>query len=61
MRVPLAYVLELLECLLSRTRELCLRIRRGDADDGGWRDALIAHLRQTVADKLAVSKPPRAR
>jgi hypothetical protein len=45
----------------ERTRELALRIRRGDADAGAWRDELIAHLRRTVADKLAVSKPPRAR
>jgi hypothetical protein len=44
----------------ERTRELALRIRRGDADAGAWRSQLIAHLRRTVADKLAVSRPPRA-
>jgi hypothetical protein len=45
----------------ERTRELTSRIRRGDADAGAWRGELMAHLRRTVADKLAVSKPPRAR
>jgi len=43
----------------ERTRDLALRIRRGDADAGAWRSQLIAHLRRTVADKLAVSRPPR--
>ena len=44
----------------ARTRALVERIRRGDADQGAWRAELVAHLRCTVADKLAVSRPPRA-
>ena len=41
------------------TEELTRRICAGEADAGPWRDALIAHLRATVADKLDVAKPPR--
>jgi hypothetical protein len=41
------------------TEELTRRIRAGAADAGPWREALIAHLRATVADKLYVAKPPR--
>ena len=43
----------------ARSQALAERIRRGDADAGTWRAELIAHLRRTVADKLAVSRPPR--
>jgi hypothetical protein len=39
-----------------RTEALVERIRRGDADSGTWREALLAHLKQTVADKLEVAK-----
>jgi hypothetical protein len=48
------------EAVGVRTQALAERIRRGDADQGAWRAELIAHLRRTVADKLAVSRPPRA-
>jgi hypothetical protein len=51
---------ELQGAVLARTRALAERIRRGDADRGGWREQLIAHLRLTVADKLSVAKPPRS-
>ncbi len=51
---------ELRDAVLARTRALADRIRHGDADRGDWREELIAHLRVTVADKLSVSKPPRA-
>jgi hypothetical protein len=51
---------ELRDAVRERTRALADRIQRGDADRGAWREELIAHLRRTVADKLAVSKPPRA-
>jgi hypothetical protein len=44
----------------EKTEELVERIRAGDADRGPWRDAVVAHLKQTVADKLEVAKPPRA-
>ena len=47
------------EAVAGRTRALVERIRRGDADQGAWRAELIAHLRRSVADKLAVSRPPR--
>jgi len=43
--------------LRQRTVDLCERIRRGDADAGPWRAALLAHVRQTVVDKLAVANP----
>jgi len=47
------------DAVRERTQALVARIRRGDADRGAWRVDLIAHLRRTVADKLAVSRPPR--
>ena len=43
--------------LAQRTAALCARIRHGDADNGPWRDAVLAHVRQTVIDKLAVANP----
>jgi hypothetical protein len=39
------------------TAELCERIRGGDADVGPWRSAVVAHVRQTVEDKLRVTNP----
>jgi hypothetical protein len=50
---------ELAEAISARTERLVERIRAGDGDAGPFRDALIAHLEQTVADKLEVAKPPR--
>lgn len=41
----------------ARNAELCRRIRSGDADAGAFRDAVVAHLRRTVRDKLLVSNP----
>jgi hypothetical protein len=41
----------------SWTKRLCERIRAGDADAGPWREQVMAHLRQTVTDKLAVANP----
>jgi hypothetical protein len=43
--------------LRQRTEELCERIRHGEADDGPWRTAVWAHVRQTVVDKLTVANP----
>jgi hypothetical protein len=40
-----------------RTRELCERIRRGDADAEPWRGRVLGHVRQTVEEKLAIAKP----
>ncbi|UCE84749.1 MAG: hypothetical protein JSU66_10330 [Deltaproteobacteria bacterium] len=45
--------------LLERNAELSRRIRAGDADAGPWRDRVLAHLRETVAAKLEVARPPR--
>lgn len=47
------------EGILARSEALVARIRVGDADSGPWRDEVVAHLRQTVADKLEVARPPR--
>jgi hypothetical protein len=49
----------LLAAVRARTEELVRRIQRGDADGGAWRADLVAHLRRTVADKLAVARPRR--
>lgn len=46
--------------LRPRVEELCARIRNGDADAGEWRTAVLAHVRRTVADKLAVANPKYA-
>ena len=43
--------------LAQRNEELAERIRSGDADDGDFRDAVLAHVRQTIRDKLAVTNP----
>lgn len=47
------------EGVVSRTGELVRRIRAGEADAGPWRERVLAHLRATVEDKLAVARPPR--
>jgi len=36
---------------------LCEKIRRGDADRGPWRERVLAHVRKTVEEKLAIAKP----
>ena len=43
--------------LIERNRELCDRIRAGDADAGRFRDLTLAHVRDTVHAKLEVSNP----
>jgi hypothetical protein len=47
------------DALRARNEELSRRIRAGDADDGPWRAAMLAHLSRVVADKLDVAQPPR--
>ena len=42
---------------LELNRELCRRIRAGDADAEPWRSRVLAHLRAQVADKLAIANP----
>lgn len=36
---------------------LCEKIRRGDADGYPWRERVLAHVRRTVEEKLAIAKP----
>ncbi|GIW13036.1 MAG: hypothetical protein KatS3mg062_0475 [Tepidiforma sp.] len=45
------------EALLKRNAELCERIRKGEADEGPWRLAVLNHLRTVTLDKLEVSNP----
>ncbi len=55
---PLAAGREALRAGIRRwSEELVERIRSGEADQGSWRQAVLAHLEQTVADKLAVARP----
>lgn len=39
------------------TEDLCARIRAGDADAGAFADAVAAHVRTTVVDKLRIANP----
>ena len=39
------------------TEELAARVRRGDADAGPFRDAVRAHVRAVVREKLNVANP----
>jgi hypothetical protein len=39
------------------TRRLCDRIRAGDADAGPFADAVRAHVRTTVVEKLRIANP----
>ena len=48
---------ELRSKLRQQTEALYERIRRGDADVGPWRAAVMAHVRYTVEDKLRVVAP----
>lgn len=41
----------------ERTEALCERIRRGDADADPFRAAVLAHLRASVLEKLAIANP----
>jgi hypothetical protein len=45
------------EAIRRRTEQLCQRIRQGDADAGSYRDQMLAHVRETVREKLLVSNP----
>jgi Domain of unknown function (DUF6285) len=48
---------ELREAIRRRTEELCQHIRQGDTDTGPYRDQVLAHVRETVREKLLVSNP----
>jgi Domain of unknown function (DUF6285) len=45
------------EAIKVRTAELCERIQRGDADAGGFREAVLGYVRRSVRDKLLVTNP----
>lgn len=49
---------DLAEGVRQRNAALAERIRSGEADAGAWRQAVLAHLRVSVEDKLAVSLGP---
>lgn len=38
-------------------RDLCERIRRGEADQGAWRDRVLAHVRAAVEERLRINNP----
>ncbi|MBI5585521.1 MAG: hypothetical protein HY892_17065, partial [Deltaproteobacteria bacterium] len=38
-------------------RELCRRIREGQADAGPWNRDVLNHLRETGIDKLEIANP----
>jgi hypothetical protein len=48
---------ELERSLRRRAAELCDKIRGGEADEGPWRKLVLAHIRQTVEEKLRIAKP----
>lgn len=52
-----ATVAALRTAIRQRTEELCRRIRQGEADTGSYRERVLAHVRETVREKLLVSHP----
>jgi len=48
------------EALMRRNEVLCERIRKGEADEGPWRLAVLSHLRRVTLDKLEVTNPALA-
>lgn len=48
---------ELTASVLAFEQELCARIRAGEADAGAFREAVIAHVRASLREKLAVASP----
>jgi len=45
--------------VLAANRELALRIRQGQADDGPFRERVLAHLEAVVEEKLRINNPAR--
>ena len=45
------------QAMRRRTEELCQRIRQGDADAGSYRKQVLAHVRESVREKLLVNNP----
>lgn len=56
---------ELLDVVRRRNEMLAARIRAGDSDAGPWRSEVLAHLRATSTERLAIANPkyaaPRSR
>jgi hypothetical protein len=48
---------DLRKAIRQRTEELCHRIRQGDADAGPYRQQVLAHVRESVREKLLVNNP----
>lgn len=47
----------LVEAVRALNEGLAERIRGGDADAGPWRARVLAHLRATAEDRLAIANP----
>lgn len=45
------------QAIRRRTEALCQRIRQGEADSGSYRKQVLAHVRESVREKLLVSNP----
>jgi hypothetical protein len=45
------------QAIRRRTEALCLRIRQGEADTGSYRKQVLAHVRESVREKLLVINP----
>jgi hypothetical protein len=45
------------QAIRARTERLSERIRRGDADAGPFRQAVLDHVRCTVIEKLTIDNP----
>ena len=54
---PPARLCDLRTAVEALTRRLCDRIRAGDADAGPFGEAVRAHVRATVVDKLRIANP----
>jgi hypothetical protein len=52
-----ATAVEVGSALRGLEEELCRRIRSGAADAGPFRDAVLRHVRETLAEKLRVANP----
>jgi hypothetical protein len=55
--VPPAAPAELRAALEALNRELCARIRAGEADQGPWGEAVLAHTQAAIIEKLRVANP----
>lgn len=50
----------LADAVRDRNAALAARIRDGDADENPWRAEVLAHLRATSAERLAIANPKYA-